>query len=592
MEGWRGIPHSFSVVAADLLKELAGRPGLDLSWADVPLPPHWEAIRRQNSGGGGRKGAAGVHNDDDDDDDASSSSSGGGLPVGVAVLPYDDDFHGSDGHGQGAHGVVGSDAVVLRLSYPLDLSLHPVARRTVSFVAAERLCVEHGARLNGDSNAAPWPVAGAAGATLLAPSRWAAEAFVRTGVPRGRVAVAPHGVDTAVFRPLATDDADKCYSGAAATTAAAAAAAAVAEKKHALRRKVIGGEYFEAPRKPKGGGGGRSSGKEEEKKKKKKKKSYSPQQWRDRVVFLHVGAMTPNKGVPLLVRAFQNVLSVWDDDDGDDNGDDGSDDDKNSKNKSKNKSKKPKSKRPTSAPPLLVLKGLDNIYDSRRALSSEVSGGGGGGGGGGGYDNNNGDDDPVSALLFRGDRKPGWRAGAYLGGELSRRALADLYRCADVYVTASKAEGFGLPLLEAAAVGLTIVVPAGAAAEEITEPSFTRYVESRLVASGTTTNTNTNNNDDDDDDDDDKSSSSSSSSNRNSNGGGGDFGGNNPRGCVHVEADTRNLTAALADVASDGAIAFRRRAAAEGPAFVARWHSLAAAADKVLAVLQDDQWAS
>lgn len=55
-----------------------------------------------------------------------------------------------------------------------------------------------------------------------------------------------------------------------------------------------------------------------------------------------------------------------------------------------------------------------------------------------------------------------------------------LYAIADVYVTASASEGFGLPVAEAAAAGLLVICPAGGAAEEITDPDFTMYVESTL----------------------------------------------------------------------------------------------------------------
>ena len=50
-----------------------------------------------------------------------------------------------------------------------------------------------------------------------------------------------------------------------------------------------------------------------------------------------------------------------------------------------------------------------------------------------------------------------------------------------MYVTASRSEGFGLPIAEAAASGLAVIAPAGGAVEEITDPSFTKYVESQIT---------------------------------------------------------------------------------------------------------------
>ena len=45
VEGWCGVPRSFTAVAAGLVVELAARPGVEVAWADAPLPPHWAAPR-------------------------------------------------------------------------------------------------------------------------------------------------------------------------------------------------------------------------------------------------------------------------------------------------------------------------------------------------------------------------------------------------------------------------------------------------------------------------------------------------------------------------------------------------------------------
>ena len=70
---------------------------------------------------------------------------------------------------------------------------------------------------------------------LEAPTAWAVEAFWRSGVARGAVAVAPHGVDVARFRPAALGPQRNAlwarlwgFNATASEWAAAAAAGAVA----------------------------------------------------------------------------------------------------------------------------------------------------------------------------------------------------------------------------------------------------------------------------------------------------------------------------------------------------------------------------
>lgn len=55
---------------------------------------------------------------------------------------------------------------------------------------------------------------------------------------------------------------------------------------------------------------------------------------------------------------------------------------------------------------------------------------------------------------------------------IDRVSLADKYRAADLYVHAAKVEGFGLPILEAMASGLPVIVPAdGGNMEEVVGPA-------------------------------------------------------------------------------------------------------------------------
>src|SRR5262249_4063258 len=162
---------------------------------------------------------------------------------------------------------------------------------------------------------------------VLVPSRWAAVGFQRDGWPDARVKIVPHGVDPATFAPRP-------------------------ERRDAVRE-----------------GHG-----------------LAPHDF----VFLHVSAMTGNKGIPVLLRAFAAVAA-----------------------------QRPRAR--------LMLKGLDALYPSRDMLAEQV------------------------AALPAADRQRVLERLLYSGDPLSMAALADCYRAADAYVSAYHAEGFNMPVLEAAA---------------------------------------------------------------------------------------------------------------------------------------------
>jgi glycosyltransferase involved in cell wall biosynthesis len=61
-------------------------------------------------------------------------------------------------------------------------------------------------------------------------------------------------------------------------------------------------------------------------------------------------------------------------------------------------------------------------------------------------------------------------------GELTTVQLFELYNFADVYVTATKAEGWGLPMIEAAATGLPIIAPFYSGHTE-----FLKHIESSVL---------------------------------------------------------------------------------------------------------------
>lgn len=68
----------------------------------------------------------------------------------------------------------------------------------------------------------------------------------------------------------------------------------------------------------------------------------------------------------------------------------------------------------------------------------------------------------------------------YLEQDLSPEALASLYRACDVYVHPYRGEGFGMPILEAMACGLPVVIPNAGPAPEFCPPEASRQVYTRL----------------------------------------------------------------------------------------------------------------
>src|SRR5262249_32741886 len=66
----------------------------------------------------------------------------------------------------------------------------------------------------------------------------------------------------------------------------------------------------------------------------------------------------------------------------------------------------------------------------------------------------------------------------YNGDTYSSRMMADLLRAADAYVSPYLAEGFNLPVLEAAACGVPVICTGGGPTDEFTEESFAQRIRS------------------------------------------------------------------------------------------------------------------
>jgi hypothetical protein len=136
----------------------------------------------------------------------------------------------------------------------------------------------------------------------------------------------------------------------------------------------------------------------------------------DGFVFMSVGAMTENKGTEVLLKAFAEVVQ----------------------------------KRPDSR---LLLKGLDPLHNSRERLQREFA-----------------------ALPFPVRRLLQEKVH-YIGEQWSMDAMALLFQAADVYVSPYHAEGFNIPVLEAAACGLPLIVTGGGATDDFVTDDFARKIK-------------------------------------------------------------------------------------------------------------------
>ncbi|MBL0871347.1 MAG: glycosyltransferase [Phycisphaerales bacterium] len=143
-----------------------------------------------------------------------------------------------------------------------------------------------------------------------------------------------------------------------------------------------------------------------------------------KVLFLHASSMTLNKNVSLMLRAFAAALEEG-----------------------------------ISAH--LVLKGADSIYPSRSALDYEL------------------------AMLGAKRDALVRRNMTYLGDDLHASAMRDLFRACDVYIAASRAEGFNLPALEAAAAGLLVLHTKGGPTEDFLKSPFAMAINAKLTRNAT-----------------------------------------------------------------------------------------------------------
>lgn len=200
-------------------------------------------------------------------------------------------------------------------------------------------------------------------AKFITPSQWSKVGFLRHGFREENVIVVPHGVATDVFKPMTPAE-------------------------RAASRKDLGLAD-------------------------------------DSFVFVSVGAMSWNKGIDKLLRAFAIVHKKW----------------------------------PTA---ILVLKDQSNLYglsaqdvviQARNEYPAELS------------------DAALSKV-------------AIISSNLTMDQLRVFYGVGDAYVSPYRAEGFNLPPLEAAACGLPIIVTGGGATDDYCDPSFALRIDGKQSVEG------------------------------------------------------------------------------------------------------------
>ncbi len=144
--------------------------------------------------------------------------------------------------------------------------------------------------------------------------------------------------------------------------------------------------------------------------------------WEDSFVFLNLGGCNARKGIRVLLKAFACIAEQH-----------------------------PQVK--------LVLKGSDVLYGSQAEI-----------------------EDACKMLLSDYGRAQLLPKISYTGSQLSYQQIAQLYQGADVYVSPYLAEGFNLPVLEAAACGLPVICTENGPTDDFTHPDFAFRISSQLTS--------------------------------------------------------------------------------------------------------------
>ncbi|MDZ4851707.1 MAG: glycosyltransferase family 4 protein [Pirellulaceae bacterium] len=315
-EGWRQVPHSYAMCLQQLELECLRRPDVQVYHTSAPYPdPNWKPESNLFS-------MEDMH-----------------RLLSIPTRPLD----------------LKPDAVI-RMTWPFNFEVDRSNCPTFIWGTTECRKVLPIAMASGKAPEQELP---GVASQVIAISRWAAEGFIRSGVPVERVHVIPAGVDASIMHPVTSK-----------------------EDRDALRRNI---------------------GIEES------------------ITLLNIGAMTDNKGVHLLLHAAALLLDRF--------------------------------------PNLrVVLKGSDSIYKSQKLLSMYAK--------------------RVPPDLLQ-KIEPHVR---YTGLTLSAIEMRGLFHAADFYVAPYMAEGFNLPVLEAAACGVPVICTAGGPTEDFVQDSWCKRIRSKIRA--------------------------------------------------------------------------------------------------------------
>lgn len=143
-------------------------------------------------------------------------------------------------------------------------------------------------------------------------------------------------------------------------------------------------------------------------------------QWADHFVYLSVSSMYKHKGIDLSLKAFAQIAAE-------------------------------------NPHALLVFKGNESTYSSELSLRSAIT--------------------CLTATEWERIR----HQIRYIGKATSMQQIAQLYQAADVLISPYRAEGFNLPVIEAAACGLAILCTAGGPTDETTHTDFALRIPSTTL---------------------------------------------------------------------------------------------------------------
>ncbi|HEX4794355.1 MAG TPA: glycosyltransferase family 4 protein [Humisphaera sp.] len=313
VEGWRFLPHSYSLVNQFQCLEMLQRQSVTLYHRDAPLAhPDWRQTR-------------GIFAAEAEQSLAAISP----PPPGQQL-----------------------DAT-FRIAFPYDMRPSSASRTAVFATVQSALRPNYFVGAVSVREAMQQ-----SDALIVTPSNWSRDRLIESGVASSRIAVVPHGIDPAIFHPPSPP------------------------ARESIRRKAGCEHDF---------------------------------------VFLHIGAMTANKNIGLLLRAFAAVVA-----------------------------RHPRAR--------LALKGIDPLFGSANLLKEAAK-------------------ELTEAQIALVQPRLG-----YWGGVWPMARMAELNQSADVYVSPYNAEGFNLPALEAAACGLPLICTAGGPTDEFTNDNFRLKIESTTEA--------------------------------------------------------------------------------------------------------------